>query len=50
MPTAGPIMEWSSENLLALSVSSDKSQQFADVLADMQTGGLLRYETGRTKA
>jgi hypothetical protein len=48
--TEGPIMEWSSENLLALSVSADKSQQFADVLADMQTGGLLPYEAGRTKA
>lgn len=48
--TEGPIMEWSSVNLLALSVPAEQSQQLADVLADMEAGGLLRYEAGRTKA
>lgn len=42
------LMEWSSENLLALSVSADKAQQLADYLQIRENQGLLQYETGRT--
>jgi len=44
-----PAMEWSSANLVALSTTSDRSQPMADVLADLEETGHLKYETGRTK-
>lgn len=42
-----PLMEWSSENLLALSVSETEAQPLADYLHSSEQQGLLRYETGR---
>jgi hypothetical protein len=42
----GPIMEQSSENLLALSASAVQSRQLADVLARLESEGFLRYECG----
>lgn len=42
----GPLMEWSSENLLALSVSSDEVQRFANFLHRLEQQSLLQYETG----
>lgn len=44
----GPTMEWSSENLLALSVAADEAQYIANVLADLENNGFLHYETGRS--
>ena len=43
-----PLMEWSSENLLALSVPEAESQQLADYLQLRENEGLLQYETGRS--
>ncbi len=43
-----PLMEWSSENLLALSVPEAEAQRFADHLQLREDGGLLQYETGRS--
>lgn len=45
--TQAPVMEWSSENLLALSVAEAEAQQLADYLHAREQLGLLRYETGR---
>lgn len=42
-----PLMEWSSENLLALSVTEAEAQQLADYLQLRENEGLLQYETGR---
>ena len=42
-----PLMEWSSENLLALSVPETEAQRFADYLHLREQRGLLQYETGR---
>ena len=44
-----PLMEWSSENLLALSASDEvEAQKLADYLQAREEKGLLKYETGRT--
>lgn len=43
-----PFMEWSSENLLALSVSESEAQGLADYLNAQEKQGLLQYETGRS--
>ncbi|MDO3520324.1 DUF4265 domain-containing protein [Ralstonia pseudosolanacearum] len=43
-----PLMEWSSENLLALSVPESEAQRFADYLYSKEQQGLLNYETGRS--
>lgn len=43
-----PLMEWSSENLLALSVPAAEAQQLADHLQLRENEGLLQYETGRS--
>lgn len=43
-----PLMEWSSENLLALSVPEAEAQQLADYLHSREQQGLLQYETGRS--
>jgi hypothetical protein len=42
-----PLMEWSSENLLALSVPEAEAQRLADYLYSREQQGLLQYETGR---
>ncbi|WP_083300712.1 DUF4265 domain-containing protein [Jeongeupia sp. USM3] len=41
------LIEWSSENLLAVSVSSQKAQQFADYLQRCEGEGFLQYESGQ---
>jgi len=42
-------IEWSSENLLALSApDADQAQQLADYLHSRQSAAHLMYETGRT--
>lgn len=43
-----PLMEWSSENLLALSVPEAEAQRMADYLQLRENEGLLQYETGRS--
>jgi hypothetical protein len=43
-----PLMEWSSENLLALSVANAEAQRLADHLHSQEQKGLLQYETGRS--
>lgn len=43
-----PLMEWSSENLLALSVPETEAQHLADYLQLRENEGLLHYETGRS--
>jgi hypothetical protein len=43
-----PLMEWSSENLLALSVADAEAQRLADCLHLREQRGLLQYETGRS--
>lgn len=43
-----PLMEWSSENLLALSVPETEAQQLANYLQLRESEGVLRYETGRS--
>lgn len=46
---ANPLMEWSSENLLALSVPEGvEAQRLADYLHAKEQQGLLQYETGRS--
>ena len=42
-----PLMEWSSENLLALSVPEVDAQRMADYLQRREDEGALQYETGR---
>lgn len=42
------LMEWSSENLLALSVPEVEAQRLADYLYSREQWGLLQYETGRS--
>lgn len=43
-----PLMEWSSENLLALSVfDGTEAQRMANYLQAREEQGLLKYETGR---
>lgn len=43
-----PLMEWSSDNLLALSVpDGTEAQKLADYLQAREEEGLLQYETGR---
>lgn len=44
----GPLMEWSSENLLALSVSENDAQSIADYLHWQELRKVLFYETGRS--
>ncbi len=41
-------LEWSSANLLALSVMEGESQQLADYLQLRENEGVLQYETGRS--
>lgn len=44
-----PLMEWSSENLLALSACDEgEAQKLANHLQACEKNGLLQYETGRT--
>ena len=43
-----PLMEWSSENLLALSVPEAEAQRLADHLHSREQQSLLHYETGRS--
>lgn len=43
-----PLMEWSSDNLLALSVAEAEAQRLADHLNQREQEGLLQYETGRS--
>jgi hypothetical protein len=43
----GALMEWSSDNLLALSVLRDDSQRLADHLHARERAGLLLYENGQ---
>jgi len=43
-----PLMEWSSENLLALSVPEAEAQHLADYLQLRESEGLVQYETGRS--
>lgn len=46
--TMNPLMEWSSENLLALSVSDGtEAQRMADYLQAREEQGLLQYEAVR---
>jgi len=50
MESLAVAIEWSSENLLALSArDADQAQQVADYLHSRQGSGYLMYETGRTK-
>jgi hypothetical protein len=42
-----PLMEWSSENLLALSAPATEAQRLADHLHIREQRGLLHYETSR---
>ena len=42
-----PLMEWSSENLLALSAPEAEAQRLANYLHSGEQQGLLQYETGR---
>ncbi|MEO8058662.1 MAG: DUF4265 domain-containing protein [Burkholderiales bacterium] len=45
-----PLMEWSSENLLALSARDEvEAKKIADYLQAREEQGLLQYETGRTR-
>ncbi len=49
MESMAVAIEWSSENLLALSAcDSDQAQKMADFLHSRQDAGHLIYETGRT--
>lgn len=41
------LMEWSSANLLAISIQESYAQQLADYLHTCEQQGLLQYETGR---
>lgn len=41
------VMEWSPENLLALSVEESLAQSVADQLQALEDRALLQYETGR---
>ena len=43
-----PLMEWSSENLLALSAPKAEAQRLADYLHSREQQGLLQYETGHS--
>jgi hypothetical protein len=45
-----PLMEWSSDHLLALSVpDGDKAQEIANYLQAREEDRVLQYETGRAK-
>jgi hypothetical protein len=45
----GALFEWSSVNLLAVDVGdSSQAQVVADFLAQRESDGQLRYETGRS--
>ena len=43
----GPLTEWSSEHLLALSVAESEAHRLANHLQRRENEGLLVYETGR---
>lgn len=43
-----PLVEWSSENLLALSVPEEQAQSLADLLAKFEKDGRLEYEAGQS--
>lgn len=50
MDLLGVLMEWSSENLLALSArDADQAKELADYLHFQQNTNCLLYETGRTE-
>jgi hypothetical protein len=42
-----PLQEWSSKNLLALSIHNSDAQYLADCLQSLEEKGILNYETGR---
>lgn len=44
----GALLEWSSGNLLALSVSENYAKKVADLLRRHEEGGHLQYETGQS--
>lgn len=46
--SAGALLEWSSENLLALSVLENDAKKVANFLHLHEQGGRLQYETGRS--
>lgn len=48
METMDLLMEWSSYNLLGLSVQQDRAQLLADYLQLRENEGLLKYETGQS--
>ena len=43
-----PLLEWSSANLLAVSIAESKAQPLIDYLQLRESEGLLTYETGRS--
>lgn len=45
---AGALLEWSSENLMALSVVESDAEKVANLLYLHEQGGRLQYETGRS--
>jgi hypothetical protein len=44
----GCLLEWYSNNLLAISCSEQDAQMIADILFEKQNNGLIFYETGKT--
>jgi hypothetical protein len=46
---SGCLFEWSSENLLAISVEASRASEVADYLYQQQQLSRLIYETGRTR-
>jgi hypothetical protein len=46
---SGWLLEWSSENLLAISVEASRASKVADYLYQQQRLSRLIYETGRTR-
>jgi hypothetical protein len=49
LTTLGALLEWSSDNLLAIdAVGPEEAQAFADFLAARERAGQLVYETGRS--
>ncbi len=48
MEQMGAILEWSSENLLAVSISSLREQEMADYLISYELINLIKYDTGKS--
>lgn len=44
-----PFVEWSSPNLVALSIHDSLSQELANVIQSLEDEGALQYEAGLTK-